>query len=189
MIETDGVTGPDSSHCLVLAAIGVAGSPAGARDEDCAQAGAAVARTRLREWIVRLLLAAAVLCTALAAETEASVPDLEHYRWRSRVLLLFAPGPDDPALARQRAILANAGSAVGERDLVLLEVIGANQRDEALRRRFGAGADRFRAVLVGKDGGAKLSSADPLPADRLFGVIDAMPMRRSEAAGRTPGRR
>ena len=116
------------------------------------------------------------------------MPGIEQYLWRSRVLLLFAPRADDPALVRQRAILAGAGAAMSERDLVPIEVIGADRQDEALRRRFGAGAGRFRAVLVGKDGGAKLSSAEPLPAERLSEVIDAMPMRRGEAASRKPGR-
>ena len=121
--------------------------------------------------------------------TWAAVPGIEQYLWRSRVLLLFAPHADDPALVRQRAILASAGAAMGERDLVLVESIGAAWQDEDLRRRFGAGAGRFRAVLVGKDGGAKLSSAEPLPAERLAEVIDAMPMRRGEAASRKPGDR
>lgn len=203
-----GCTDPSVSHCA-----GPCPLPGQERPHHCVttvyalsvpglklDAGATLARLRAargpqhpagpmtRRHIARRLLAA-VLCAALAARAEASVPDLEHYRWRSRVLLLFAPGPDDPALARQRAILAKAGAAASERDLVLLEVIGADRQDEALRRRFGAGADRFRAVLVGKDGGAKLSSAEPIPADRLFGVIDSMPMRRNEAAGRDPGTR
>ena len=140
-------------------------------------------------WPWTWVLAVTLLCAAPLATTEAAVPGIEQYLWRSRVLLLFAPRTDDPALVRQRAILAGAGTAMGERDLVPVEVIGADRQDEALRRRFGAGADRFRAVLVGKDGGAKLSSAEPLPAERLSEVIDAMPMRRDEAASRKPGGR
>ena len=105
---------------------------------------------------------------------------LEQYLWRSRVLVVFAPRGDDPALLRQRAILADAGPAAGERDLVLVEVIGTGMGTADLRRRFNTGPDRFRAVLVGKDGGAKLSEAAPIGADRLFAVVDAMPMRRQE---------
>jgi hypothetical protein len=35
-------------------------------------------------------------------------------------------------------------------------------------------------LLVGKDGGVKLSSSSPLSASTLFGTIDAMPMRIDE---------
>jgi len=35
-------------------------------------------------------------------------------------------------------------------------------------------------VLIGKDGGEKLRSAQPITAERLFATIDAMPMRQSE---------
>jgi Domain of unknown function (DUF4174) len=50
----------------------------------------------------------------------------------------------------------------------------------ALRVSFGASTASFRAVLVGKDGGAKLSQSEPLDAVRLFATIDALPMRRDE---------
>lgn len=135
--------------------------------------------------------------------TEAATVDapfLDQYRWRSRVLLAFAPGADDPLLARQRRILADAAAGAGERDLVTVEVVGGAVRAApgsesagpeaaaALRRRFAAPADRFTAVLVGKDGGAKLTSVKPIPADRLFATIDAMPMRRREATAQRGGR-
>ncbi len=140
----------------------------------------------MARWAGRMrVLAGALLCVMPVAMTEAAVPGIAQYLWQSRVLLLFAPDKDDPALMRQWGLLAGAGAAMGERDLVPVEVIGPG--DQALRRRFGADAGHFRAVLVGKDGGAKLSSAEPLPVDRLIEVIDAMPMRRGEAARRPGG--
>ena len=54
----------------------------------------------------------------------------------------------------------------------------------ALRARFGVANACFRAVLVGKDGGAKLSQSTPLYAARLFATIDAMTMRRDEMRNR-----
>lgn len=148
---------------------------------------------------------AAVVCGLLLSITPrmaAATPDefLDQYLWRSRVLIAFAPSADDPALERQRRTLADAGEAAAdERDLMLVEVTGDVVRTPnggesvrpsaaaALRRRFAAPADRFMAVLVGKDGGTKLVSVEPIPADRLFATIDAMPMRRREASD--PGQR
>ena len=65
-----------------------------------------------------------------------------------------------------------------ERDLVVLEALGAE--GASLRRRFALPADAFRAVLVGKDGEAKIVAAEPIPIRILFETIDAMPMRRDE---------
>jgi hypothetical protein len=44
----------------------------------------------------------------------------------------------------------------------------------------------FAAVLVGRDGGEKLRSAEPVPAEKLFDLIDAMPMRQREMRARPP---
>ena len=132
-------------------------------------------------------LAAAIL---LAPGTEAAMPaPLQRYVGKSRVLLVFAPGEDDPALTEQRRILASAAREARQRDLVVVEIVGRGRQGpamstddalQALRKRFGVSPAAFRAVLVGKDGGAKLSEAAPIEADRLFAVVDAMPMRRRE---------
>jgi len=142
------------------------------------------------------------LLLSITPHMAAATPDgfLDQYLWRSRVLIAFAPSADDPALVRQRRTLADAGEAAAhERDLTLVEVTGDAVRTSgdgesvmsgtvaALRRRFAAPVDRFMAVLVGKDGGTKLVSVEPISADRLFTTIDAMPMRRREASD--PGRR
>jgi len=117
--------------------------------------------------------------TVEAAVTEA---DLKRYQWHRRVLLVFASRADDPLLIQQRAILQDTSSMAGERDLVLVEAVGHDAAAAGLRRRFGAGPEGFRAVLIGLDGGAKLASSDPIPAERLAEVIDAMPMRRAGPA-------
>ena len=63
---------------------------------------------------------------------------------------------------------------------MVLEALGDGAEAAALRRRLDLPATRFRAVLVGKDGGAKLASDAPIPPQKLFATIDAMPMRRDE---------
>ena len=117
----------------------------------------------------------------LAALTAtASAAPLDAYRDRARVLVLSAPDAGDAQLMAQRAALGPVRSGVAERDLVVLEAIGSGAEAQALRAALGLPADSFRAVLVGKDGGAKLTAAAPIPPQRLFATIDAMPMRRSE---------
>ncbi|WP_163414080.1 DUF4174 domain-containing protein, partial [Escherichia coli] len=70
----------------------------------------------------------------------------------------------------QRGILEAAKAGAGERDLVTVEAIGAAGQAPQMRRRLSLPADAFRAVLVGKDGEAKIVSVEPITADRLFGT-------------------
>ena len=117
----------------------------------------------------------------LAALTAtASAAPLDAYRDRARVLVLSAPDAGDAQLKAQRAALGPVRDGVAERDLVVLEAVGSGAEARAMRAALGLPADSFRAVLVGKDGGAKLTAATPIPPQRLFATIDAMPMRRSE---------
>ena len=103
---------------------------------------------------------------------------------------MFAGSAGDAALEKQRAIVAASRGGFAERDMVVVYVVGSDVSSElgpgpgmsaaALRSRYGVGAGAFRAVLVGKDGGAKISSGSPLTAGTLFGTVDAMPMRQQE---------
>ena len=116
---------------------------------------------------------------ALTAGAAAAGP-LDAYRWRSRILVLSAPAAADPNLRAQRAALGPVRGGVSERDLVVLEAVGTGAEARALRVQLSLPEGEFRAVLVGKDGGAKITAAEPIPALRLFSTIDAMPMRRDE---------
>ncbi|KQP24457.1 hypothetical protein ASF27_10095 [Methylobacterium sp. Leaf102] len=116
----------------------------------------------------------------LASGTMAAENPLAAHRWKARVVVMSAPGLDDPHLMRQRALLAAVPDGVRDRDLVVLEAVGTTAEARGLRARLGLPDASFRVVLVGKDGGTKLDSATPLPAETLFSTIDAMPMRRDE---------
>ena len=128
------------------------------------------------------------LVHAISAGASAAPGPLAAERWRHRVLILFADAPDDLSLARQRDILGGVVDGLRRRDVRVIEVVG--ERTEpgmdaaSLRADFARGGG-FAAVLVGKDGGAKLHRRAPITATGLFATIDSMPMARHEAAGRT----
>jgi len=115
---------------------------------------------------------------------------MDQFQWRFRPVMVFAPSDEDGRLSRQRQTFAASGEGLRERDIVLIEVVGnqvatafgpeCDQAADALRAHFRADAARFSVLLVGKDGGVKLRSDEPVTADELFGLIDAMPMRRRE---------
>ncbi len=112
------------------------------------------------------------------------------YLWKYRPVVVFAATDADVGLAEQRRIVAANRKGFSERHVAVVWVAGNSVSAELgpgpgmtaaqLRARFGVAAGSFRAVLVGKDGGTKLSQSTPLSAATLFGAIDAMPMRRDE---------
>ena len=71
------------------------------------------------------------------------------------------------------------GAGARERDLTLITAVGTSPEAEALRRRFRLDG-AFHVLLVGKDGGAKLTSTEPVGPETILPLIDAMPMRQDE---------
>ena len=113
-----------------------------------------------------------------------------------RPLLVFAPSANDARFREQVSAWTSAAAAMQERGVLLvpvtgngpgprldseagIEMLSAEER-AALRRRFHVAPGVFRVVLLGKDGGSKLSSSGPVPAAQLTGVVDGMPMRKQE---------
>jgi len=125
----------------------------------------------------------------LVTSLSSQVPD--RHRWSDRVILLFAPTAEHIDYQRQEQLLSDASAAVEERDLVvyhLFEYSGAGPGGQALpkdrlqqlRDHYEAASDGFTFVLIGKDGSIKLRDTSVVPMERLFGLIDSMPMRRAE---------
>lgn len=138
-----------------------------------------------------------ILCASLflaATATPAAASPLVAERWNKRVVLVFA-GRDDAALKTQVEDLLADKTKLAERDMLVIAVAGdsvsvpfgameASASAGELRRAYAVPADAsFTLILIGKDGGEKLRREKPVPAGDVFALIDAMPMRRSEARG------
>ncbi|WP_159712026.1 DUF4174 domain-containing protein [Geminicoccus flavidas] len=132
------------------------------------------------------------LVIAMLATGAAAMESLDSYRWQNRVLVMFA-GSGDPQLQAQRDELLPVQDQLDERDLVVFAVIDgrriepvhgrapADDQAALLQAAFDLPADAgFTALLVGKDGGVKWRANRPAWQGELFGLIDAMPMRRKE---------
>lgn len=143
-----------------------------------------------RRWDGRLV--AAVLAGAGVAllGSPGPVSAMDRYKWSYRPLVVFAGRADDAQWLRQRQIVAALRPAFIDRKIVIVAVAGdavtadlgpkPGQSAAALRQRYGVPAGEFRVLLMGKDGGVKLSSSRPIAALTLFRTIDAMPMRQDE---------
>lgn len=123
---------------------------------------------------------------------------MQQYLWTHRPLLIFAPTPDDARLNVQRRIARDADDGFADRQMLLIEIIAAGDsrivrpgdasnpkpisdiQVNEIRRRFRPSVTGFTVMLIGKDGGVKLRKTEPVTADELFALIDAMPMRIRE---------
>ena len=132
------------------------------------------------------------------ANNEGTILDLnlDALRWKNRVLILFSPYESHPLFRLQKDDLTFRVQEVSERDLVILEILEhgdsrtlnrtiSGKAAEGIRNRFGVPSERFQVLLIGKDGGVKLRSEQPVPAQDIFELIDGMPMRRQEMDGKT----
>jgi hypothetical protein len=108
---------------------------------------------------------------------------LNNYTWKKRVLLVIAPATDNEQLQQQQVILSKHQAGLQDRDMeiIYLPMDKALQEDKTfLSQQFNIGPDDFYSILIGKDGTEKLRSTTPMETEKLFGTIDAMPMRRRE---------
>lgn len=117
--------------------------------------------------------------------------DLEAFQWKNRIILVFAPTSNSDAYKGQMQEFEGQEDGILDRDLIILELFedgesrqGSKSLSERvapqLRRQFEVGEGDFVLILIGKDGTVKLRSNRPVAASKLFGLIDAMPMRQEE---------
>ena len=122
---------------------------------------------------------------------------MDQFAWNHRPLLVFAPSGDDPRYQAQREAMEATRADFDERDMVWIEVLGADGpvraagqtlRDRvaaALRERFDVAPERFAVLLVGKDTTVKRRSDQAVEMASLYQQIDRMPMRRAEMRRRS----
>ncbi|MCQ0970322.1 DUF4174 domain-containing protein [Paracoccus sp. TK19116] len=98
---------------------------------------------------------------------------LRPLRWQARPVVVLGEG--DTARA-QIETLQGGSVALSDRDVILfVDGPGAARfRDEV--------GDGFAVLLIGKDGGVKMSRKQPVTVEDITGLIDTMPMRQREEA-------
>ncbi len=136
--------------------------------------------------------AAALIMAGLSvhAQTHSLPRTLDAMRDRYRPLIIFTGGAVKLA-EEQLTVASDHADAFRERQILIVGVQGIKNSvdnvllspagDAAARRRFHIQPGEFTVILLGKDGGEKLRSHQPVTFERLTSIIDAMPMRRSES--------
>jgi hypothetical protein len=117
--------------------------------------------------------------------------DMRDYLWENRPVLVFGPAENDVRYRRQMQEFVGQDAELQDRDIVLFALPWDGPRSidgqsltasasDPLWQQFEVATDSFAVILVGKDGGVKLRSEEPVAVARIFDVIDAMPMRQAE---------
>ncbi len=137
----------------------------------------------------KILTLAGAGLMALAAGPAQAAP-LDKYRWKRRLLLVFAPVKPHPNLVVQRRRLKEAAAGLKDREVTVVEVVqdsvfvdgnlAIELNAKNLRKQFDTTIIEFTVLLIGKDGEEKLRRDEPVQAADLFKTIDAMPMRQQE---------
>lgn len=116
---------------------------------------------------------------------------MEKHRWKDRVILLFADNKEASSYRAQLKTFKGQEAALEDRNLVLYRIFnteGTGPDQEALptrslqqlTKRYRDRSTPFTFVLLGKDGGVKWRSTEPVSKQDLYALIDGMPMRRAE---------
>ena len=122
-----------------------------------------------------------------------SAQDLSKHRWENRLILLLTEDENNSTFQSQLAEFRKDLTGLNERRLIIYQVMpgefktGLNGDDkiksDRLYNDYKKTDSGFEVVLLGLDGGIKLQQGELLQLERLYAIIDAMPMRRREIEG------
>ena len=97
-----------------------------------------------------------------------------------RQVLLFYNADGKALMEKQMATLQNDKAGLTERQIVI-KTYDTSPKSATEWKAWKVDSSKpFTFILIGKDGGEKYRSEKLVPNRELFGLIDAMPMRRNE---------
>ena len=97
-----------------------------------------------------------------------------------RQVLLFYTNSGLEKEKSQTAILNTHQKEIIERDIKVQRFTSAEKNSSEWKKWNVDSDNSFTFILVGRDGGEKLRSSEVVSAEKLFGLIDAMPMRKDD---------
>ncbi|PIV97314.1 MAG: hypothetical protein COZ16_06205 [Flavobacteriaceae bacterium CG_4_10_14_3_um_filter_31_253] len=115
--------------------------------------------------------------------------NMEKHLWKNRVLLISTSDENSQELEKQFAILEKHPKELLERKIIIYSFTKKSyklnfdnnwKKSEELFSSFIPKKDVFTIRLIGLDGGIKLEQNRVLSSEKLFTVIDGMPMRKNE---------
>jgi len=124
---------------------------------------------------------------------------LDQYKWQNRILLIETTNKTNLNYKNQIKEFINLEAELADRKLIVYELVGdqykktdylarENNSEWAVRKTINKSilsrTAQFKVTLIGLDGGIKMEKEEVVKKEKLFGLIDTMPMRRWELENR-----
>lgn len=131
------------------------------------------------------------LVTVFAAAIS-NAQQLDQHLWKHRLILIVYKSEQNTDRTNQIKWLQEASADFKERKIKVYQITpssileGLQQAAGRIKdyqnhyEKYTDGKVDFELLLIGLDGGIKLRSTSAEKAEYLFGIIDAMPMRKAE---------
>ncbi len=102
---------------------------------------------------------------------------LDEFRWRNRLVVVFADAPIDPRFTEQMQMLRARPDPLIERDVIVITDTDPDARSDVRQTLRPRG---FQLALIGKDGEVELRKPSPWSSREISRTIDKMPLRLQE---------
>ncbi|MFL2780956.1 MAG: DUF4174 domain-containing protein [Rhodospirillales bacterium] len=102
---------------------------------------------------------------------------ISNFEWEKRILLLIANDEDINLIRGVESFFIKEACQNNDRNIVLYKIIGDEIRKYKIPRRY---EGKNGIWLIGYDGGDKAYSRDLSLLNKLYGIVDKMPIRRDE---------
>ena len=117
--------------------------------------------------------------------------DLSEHNWKNRIVLVFANDTSLKIFNKQLEELGKDLPGILDRKIVIYKILPNKYQRETFEENKWETSSKlfndhkqtnssFEVVLIGLDGGIKLSKNELLTTEELFSLIDSMPMRSQE---------
>ena len=117
--------------------------------------------------------------------------DLDKYQWKNRIILIITENEGSDFLNRQLQVFKDENKELKERKLKIFQVSPGKYRECFPREKDWTTAEKsiyelkksntdYEILLLGLDGGVKSRQTEILETEKLFDLIDSMPMRQAE---------
>jgi Domain of unknown function (DUF4174) len=116
-----------------------------------------------------------ILTILLAISTMLLTAQQSNYRR----ILIFAPDSANVSLKTQNQIFKKSDSGCVERNIIV-ETHIFKPKSRKIFDKYQISPQDFTVILIGKDGFVKLRSKEIVSAERIYALVDAMPMRKDE---------
>ena len=102
---------------------------------------------------------------------------ISNFRWEKRILLLIADDEDINLIRGVESFFKEEACQNKDRNIELYKITGDEIRKYTIPRRY---VEKRGIWLIGYDGGDKAYSRDLSLLNKLYDIVDRMPIRRNE---------